>query len=244
VGHGGSAIGYEHNRTLGAFYPTNQTSNALRRYGGISAGHGGSAISYEHNRALGDLNLPRPGAPEVVEGYESPQPNAAIVHLGRTVSYPWDEQYPGQSSLSGFIPEGAIRNYGEQAIEQPFGADAAPKQLDLGLLRKASVLAAAYHGVKRHNGSVIWGLLWGVAAYVTPLYGVLVPLIGAAQGFGQAKVKSNPARRSKMKTKKFRRSRRGLAKTKRRSKAKTRKYPSYFSPKHGAILNPRRRRRR
>jgi hypothetical protein len=70
----------------------------------------------------------------------------------------------------------------------------------MGLVRKVSALAAAYHGVKRHNGSIMWGLLWAAAAFVTPLHGTLVPALAVAQGFGQAKARSNPARRSKQRT--------------------------------------------
>ena len=122
-------------------------------------------------RSLGELNLPRPGAPEVVSGYESPEPNAATIHLG------------------GFIPEGAVRSYGQQMI----GADPAPAKFDMGIVRKASALASAYHGAKRNNGSVLWGLLWGFAGYIAPFYGLLVPAIGVAQGFAQAKPRNNPS---------------------------------------------------
>lgn len=184
-------------RSLGDWYPDlprGGTSNALRRYGGRIAGPQGAAIGYERNRQLGALDLPRPGAPEVVEGYESPQPGAAVVHLGgagSSASYPWNEKYPGQTSFGTYMPEGAARSYGQAVLS----ADPEPpKQFDMGLVRKASALAAAYHGVKRHNGSVLWGLLWGLAAYVSPFYGLLVPAIGVAQGFGQAKVRSNPAK--------------------------------------------------
>jgi hypothetical protein len=128
--------------------------------------------------SLGDLNVPRPGAPEIVSGYESPQPGAAIVHLG------------------GYMPEGAAHNYGQAMI----GADAPTLEkapFDLGLVRKAAALAAGYHGVRRNNGSIFWGVIWAAAAFFSPFHGVLVPLFGAAQGFGQAKFKSNPARRPK-----------------------------------------------
>jgi len=178
AGHGGSAVGYEHNRALGDFYPTTRTSNAIRQYGGQSAGHGGSAVGYEHNRALGSLgadDVPRAGAPEIISGYESPAPGDALVHLG------------------GYIPEGAARTYGSQML----GADApapAPKPFDRGLIRKAAVLAAAYHGVKRNHGSIFWGVIWAAAAFVSPFNGLLVPLLGVAQGFGQSKLKGNPAR--------------------------------------------------
>jgi hypothetical protein len=48
----------------------------------------------------------------------------------------------------------------------------------------ASGAASAYHGSKRHGGSVIWGLVWGLAGGLFP---VVTPAIGAAQGFGVCK---------------------------------------------------------
>lgn len=198
-------------RTLGSFYPTTRSSSALRRYGGRGPGYG-AAVGYEHNRELGywgatvaghggvgyrpvpgmgSLDLPRPGAPEVVEGYEPPAPGAAIVHLGHACT--WEEAHRRAHAMSGYMPEGAARSYGQTMLsaDQP----PAPKPFDMGLVRKASAIASAYHGVKRNHGSVFWGLLWGVAGYAAPFYGLLVPAIGVAQGFGQPKgPKQNPAR--------------------------------------------------
>jgi hypothetical protein len=136
--------------------------------------------------AFGALDVPRPGAPEIIEGYEPPEPGAATIHLGEACT--WDLAHRRSHGLSGYIPEGAAVRYGQQMLgaDAP-AAPATPTPFDTGLIRKASALAAAYHGVKRHNGSVMWGLLWAAAAYVTPLYGALVPAIGVAQGFGKPK---------------------------------------------------------
>lgn len=190
----GAAIGYEVNRQLGALPSwmqrrgSAQLTRAIQRSGraravALKSGtcasgcwpEGGSCYcpqSPSITRAFGSLDLPRPGAPEVVEGYESPQPGAATIHLG------------------GYMPEGAARAYGQTMLS----ATPAPS-IDYGTYaRRAAVLAAAYHGVKRHNGSVLWGLLWGLAAYVAPFRGLPVVAIGVAQGFAQAKGPTqNPA---------------------------------------------------
>ena len=123
--------------------------------------NGGQAISY--GRSLGSLDVPRAGAPEIVSGYESPEPGAATIHLG---------------------------------ADAALAPAPAPAKFDLGLIRKASALAAGYHGVRRNNGSIFWGLIWAAAAFVSPLYGTLVPAFAMAQGFGEARPKSNPAKRN------------------------------------------------
>jgi hypothetical protein len=136
---------------------------AYKRRGGPLLDWDGRTAPYQsragETRSLGSLELdvPRPGAPEIVSGYESPHPNAALIHFGA------DEK-------------------------------AAPAKFDTGLIRKAAALAAAYHGVKRNNGSIFWGVIWAAAALVTPFYGVFVPVWAAGQGFGQARLKNNPAR--------------------------------------------------
>lgn len=54
--------------------------------------------------------------------------------------------------------------------------------LTLGtVLSIASIAASAYHGSKRHGGSVGWGVGWGILGGLFPL---LTPAIGVAQGFG------------------------------------------------------------
>lgn len=53
-----------------------------------------------------------------------------------------------------------------------------------GLLAAASLGASVYHGVKRHGGSIGWGLAWGAAGAVFP---VVTPAIAAAQGYGKCK---------------------------------------------------------
>jgi len=150
---------------------------AYKRRGGPLLDWDGRSAPYQsragETRSLGglgslDLNVPRPGAPEIVSGYESPQPGAATIHLG---------------------------------AEPPPAA----KSFDTGLIRKASALAAGFHGVRRNNGSIFWGVIWAAAAFITPFHGVLVPLFGAAQGFGQARPKSNPAKgRTKKKARRAR----------------------------------------
>ena len=53
-----------------------------------------------------------------------------------------------------------------------------------GVLALASMAASAYHGTRRNNGSVGWGLGWGVLGMLFP---VVTPAVAIAQGFGQRK---------------------------------------------------------
>lgn len=124
-------------------------------------------------RSLGAYDVPLPGAPEIVAGYESPAPGAAVVHLG------------------GYMPEGAARAYGQTTLSADQPASMMPSG---STIRRVAALASVYHGMKRNNGSIMWGLLWGLAAFISPANGLIVPVIGVVQGFGQAKPKNNPAR--------------------------------------------------
>jgi hypothetical protein len=53
-----------------------------------------------------------------------------------------------------------------------------------GLLAVASAAASGYHGIKRNNGSVGWGIVWFFLGGLMP---VLVPVIATAQGFAVPK---------------------------------------------------------
>ena len=111
-----------------------------------------------------------------------------------------------------------------------------------------SALAAGYHGVRRNNGSIFWGLVWALAAFVSPVNGVLVPAFGVAQGFAQAKPRNNPSPSSRRTV----RGKRGAKKQySYRMKtipatagrpAQRKRVPYYVGPV--PLHNPRRRRRR
>jgi len=48
-------------------------------------------------------------------------------------------------------------------------------------LVSASIALSTYHGIKRHRGSIGWGLLWGGLGGLFP---IVVPAIAIAQGLG------------------------------------------------------------
>lgn len=52
----------------------------------------------------------------------------------------------------------------------------------LGALALVSAGASAYHGVKRHDGSWVWGAWWGTAGAMFP---VITPVIAVAQGYAK-----------------------------------------------------------
>ncbi len=54
----------------------------------------------------------------------------------------------------------------------------------VGGLALLSGALAAYHGVKRNNGSVGWGLVWGAAGTFAP---IITPAIAIGQGFAKPK---------------------------------------------------------
>ena len=76
------------------------------------------------------------------------------------------------------------------------GASSGVGAVVYGTLAAASIAASAYHGAKRHGGSVGWGFGWGLLGAVFP---VLTPAIGAAQGFGKCKYKCSGVGRARRK---------------------------------------------
>lgn len=50
------------------------------------------------------------------------------------------------------------------------------------ILGTVSVGLGAYHGYKRHNGSIGWAIGW---AFLGGIFPVVTPAIAFAQGFGQ-----------------------------------------------------------
>lgn len=56
-----------------------------------------------------------------------------------------------------------------------------------GLLSTVSAAVSGYHGLKRHHGSIGWGLAWFALGGMFP---ILVPTIGFAQGYGKPMARS------------------------------------------------------
>jgi len=72
------------------------------------------------------------------------------------------------------------------------GPAAGPLRLLFYVLDIASIGASAFHGYRRHNGSVGAAIGWGLLGGLFP---VITPAVAFAQGFGQPKpVKSNKRR--------------------------------------------------
>jgi hypothetical protein len=58
------------------------------------------------------------------------------------------------------------------------------------VLTLGSAVASAYHGTRRNDGSVFWGVVWFALGAVFP---VLTPAVGYAQGFGQRRPATCPS---------------------------------------------------
>lgn len=63
-----------------------------------------------------------------------------------------------------------------RGLDLPIGKTAAMA------LTVSSAAVSAYHGTRRNNGSVFWGVVWFALGAVFP---VITPIVGVAQGFGQ-----------------------------------------------------------
>ena len=51
-----------------------------------------------------------------------------------------------------------------------------------GVASTVSMIASAYHGVKRNDGSAGYGVLWGTAGALFP---IITPAIALAQGYAK-----------------------------------------------------------
>jgi hypothetical protein len=105
------------------------------------------------------MGLPRPGSPEFLAAYDAiPSSNPPIRQRG----------------VGNYIKLG-------DATTPP-----APTAADYFNEYKRSVgsAAAAFHGIKRNNGSVLMGLVWGVIGYIAP---VTTNVVAVAQGFSKPK---------------------------------------------------------
>jgi hypothetical protein len=56
--------------------------------------------------------------------------------------------------------------------------------LDSPWVNKAGMALAAYHGVRRNNGSLLWGAIWALAGRLMPVATVAFSI---AQGYAQKK---------------------------------------------------------
>jgi|WetSurMetagenome_2_1015567.scaffolds.fasta_scaffold195596_2 hypothetical protein len=110
---------------------------------------------------------------------------------------------PSVTAITDFLklfPAGPAREEAAQALIAK-GADASrvassmrfleasgsiTKNTIYGLLATASAVASGYHGIKRNNGSIGWGLVWFIAGGMFP---VITPIVAVARKPGFAKAK-------------------------------------------------------
>lgn len=91
------------------------------------------------------------------------------------------------STFARFVPRVMRTVNGSSYLSGPFrGPAAEATSIVWGLASLVSMGASAYHGAKRHGGSIGWGIWWG---FMGGLFPVLTPAIGAAQGFAKCKFK-------------------------------------------------------
>jgi hypothetical protein len=82
-------------RSLGDFWPSEQRSYNLMQIGSpVPSPRRGALRRYPYHRGFAGYDVPRPGSPEVIDGYESPQPGAALIHLGEDLEDQITKQIP------------------------------------------------------------------------------------------------------------------------------------------------------
>lgn len=99
-----------------------------------------------------------------------------VVQVGTTASVGDGSVRPtAYNGLGGVVPVLPVTTVAPSAVSEVFSNF-------WGVARAASVLASAYHGVRRNNGSIGWGVAWGLLGGVAP---IITPAVALAQGFGQ-----------------------------------------------------------
>jgi len=76
-------------------------------------------------------------------------------------------------------------------LQQVQSPQTAPLRMLLWVVDAVSIGLSAFHGYRRHNGSVGAAVGWGVLGAVFP---IITPAVAFAQGFGKPMVKSNKRR--------------------------------------------------
>jgi len=93
-----------------------------------------------------------------------------------------------QAIASTMISLGADPYAVRQALDRSGQKDLKPmdnsRSLIVSLIVAASVGASAFHGYRRHHGSIGWAVGWGVLGMFFP---ILTPAVALAQGFSRPK---------------------------------------------------------
>jgi hypothetical protein len=77
-----------------------------------------------------------------------------------------------------------LDNYGEPVVAEP-GFFSKNKVMIIPL-SAISAAASGFHGMRRNNGSIGWGIVWFLLGATFP---ILTPVVGVAQGFAKPIVK-------------------------------------------------------
>jgi hypothetical protein len=77
-----------------------------------------------------------------------------------------------------------LDNYSEPVVAEP--GFLSKNKVMIIPLSAISAAVSGYHGIKRNNGSIGWGIAWFLLGGIFP---ILTPVVAVAQGFAKPQVK-------------------------------------------------------
>lgn len=127
-----------------------------------------------------------PGMTDTVQLFlmRRPDPSSAeVVEFLRAQPFPRRLQVMNELMAAGVDPSTvavASSFLASTSLSGATGGDVASKVW--GFLAVASAAASGYHGIKRHRGSVGWGVAW---FFLGGMFPVLTPVVAVAQGYAK-----------------------------------------------------------
>jgi hypothetical protein len=132
--------------------------------------------------AVGPANVPAPSPfNAAIDGFllQSPNPGSTEVANFLKLYGPNDRTAVAQALIARGVNQGSI-----SSALGFLNTTGKSTSTIWGLLSVASAAASGYHGIKRNNGSIGWGIGWFLLGGVFP---VITPVVAVAQGFAKPK---------------------------------------------------------
>lgn len=117
-----------------------------------------------------------------IDGFLASTPTPSSADIAQFLKLYGDDDR--QSAAQALITRGVDPDAVARALRFLDTSSAFGKSGMFNVLSIASAAASGFHGVRRHNGSVGWGIWWFLMGGLFP---VITPVVAVAQGFAKPK---------------------------------------------------------